>query len=271
MGRGVVQVEGRERGPFLPFARTATFNGGTWLPGRMRIGIIGSGSVAQVLGSGFKAKGHDVMVGSRDPQKTLANNQPGPMGTPPLSTWLQQNPGAKVGTFAEAAQHGEVLVLCVHGANVEEAVRAAGADNMAGKLVLDTTNPLAFGPNGAHLPPNIKDSCLQTAQRAAPKARFVKAWNCTPGPSMVNPRQGRGDQFICGDDPQARQEAAAILDQFGWNTCDVGDATMAPYVEGMALSVINYAAKANDWGWIVKLEGRAQAQPTARLATPQAR
>ena len=222
----------------------------------MRVGIIGSGDVGRILAAGFASKGNDVMLGARDPKATLANTKPGPYGQPSFADWAKANPKVKVASMADAAKHGDILVFAVHGANVEDAVKAAGAQNMAGKLVLDTTNPLDFGPKGAHLPPNIKDSCLQTAQRAAPKAHFVKAWNCTPGVSMVNPKHGPGDMVICGDDAKAKEQATKILKDFGWNTADAGDSSMAPYVEGMALAIINYAAKTNDWGWIVKLAGR---------------
>lgn len=223
----------------------------------MRVGIIGSSSVAQTLASGFLQKGHDVMVGTRDPKKTLANTTVGPMGQQPLSAWAKAHPKAKVGTFAQAAQHGEVLVMAVHGANIAEAVKAAGPDNLAGKLVLDTSNPLDFRPDGAHKPANIPDSCIQVAQRTAPKAKFVKAWNATPGHSMVDPKQpGGGDQLICGDDAKAKEQAAKILKEFGWRVADVGGSNMGPYVEGAALAAINYAAKTNDWGWIVSLNGR---------------
>lgn len=222
----------------------------------MRVGILGSGGVAQNLGKGFLDRGHDVVIGTRDPKATLAKDKPDVMGTPPLSAFLKANPKAKVVTLAEAAKHGEVLVLCVHGSNVAEAVKAAGPDNLAGKLVLDTTNPLEFGPNGAHVPKSIPDSCLQVAQRAAPKAKLVKAWNCTPGHLMVNPKQGPGDQLVCGNDAGAKKQAAEILASFGWRVADVGDASMAPYIEGAALAVINWAAKTNDWGWILQLEGR---------------
>lgn len=223
----------------------------------MRIGILGSGGVAQNLGAGFLAKGHEVVIGTRDPKATLAKTSPDMMGTPPLSAWARTNSKAKVGTFAEAAKQAEVVVFAVHGANVAEAVKAAGPDNLAGKLVLDTTNPLEMGPKGVHKPASIPDSCLQVAQRAAPEAKFVKAWNCTPGHSMVNPaHKGGGDQLICGDDPKAKEQAAAILKDFGWRVADVGDASVAPYVEGTALACINYAAKANDWNWIVALPGR---------------
>lgn len=223
----------------------------------MRIGILGTGGVAQNLATGFLAKGHEVVIGTRDPKATLAKSAPDAMGTPALATWLKANPKAKVATMAEAARNAETVVFAVHGVNVAEAVRAAGPDNLAGKLVLDTTNPLEFGATGAHKPASIPDSCLQVAQRAAPKAHFVKAFNATPGHSMVNPKQGKGDQFICGNDANAKEQATKILKEFGWGVADIGDASMAPYVEGMALAAINYAVKTNDWGWIVKLQGRA--------------
>ena len=212
----------------------------------MKVGIIGSGDVGRILAAGFSSKGHDVLVGSRDPEKAAAD--------PKLAAWTKANPKVKTGSFADAARHGEVLAFCVHGANVAEAVQLAGPGAMAGKLVLDTTNPLDWGRNGAHKPKGIPDSCLQVAQRAAPQAHFVKALNCTPGPFMVDPRQGPGDQLICGDDAPAKEKAAAILKEFGWTARDVGDASMAPYVEGAGLAVINWAAKANDWAWILKLQ-----------------
>ena len=208
----------------------------------MRIGILGSGDVGKLLAAGFAAKGNDVMVGTRDPKAKLKDVQ-------------AKAPKAKVGTFAEAARHGDVLVLCVHGVHVEEVVRAAGAENLAGKLVLDTTNPLEFGPKGAHRPASVRDSLLEIAQRAAPKAHFVKALNCTPGGVMLNPTLpgGPGDQLICGDDAKAKETAAHILKDLGWNTIDVGDASMGNYVEGMALAAINAAARANHWGWGIKV------------------
>ena len=220
----------------------------------MRVGVIGSGQVGQILASAFAAKGHLVVLGARDPKANLAKPEAERPGQQTLAAWAKANPKVKVGTFAQAAQHGEVLVMAVHGAHIAEAVQATGPENLAGKLVLDTSNPLQFGPRGAHVPESIPDSCLQVAQRAAPKARFVKAWNCTPGHLMVDPKQGPGDQLICGDDAAAKAQATEILKAFGWNVRDVGDSTMAPYVEATGLAVINWAAKANDWGWILKLQ-----------------
>jgi hypothetical protein len=224
----------------------------------MRVGIIGSGQVGQTLAAGFSKKGHDVVLGTRDPKAALANVKAGPMGQQPLSAWAKANPKVKVATMAEAAKHGEVLVMAVHGTAMESAVKAAGPANLAGKLVLDTSNPLEFGPNGVHKPASIPDSCLQVGQRAAPKAKFVKAWNQVPGGVMVDPKLpgGPGDIFTCGDDATAKADAAAILKAFGWNTVDVGGASVAPYVEAMGLAVINYGAKSNDWGWGLKMLGR---------------
>lgn len=223
----------------------------------MRVGIIGSGGVGQNLAAGFAAKGHDVVLGTRDPKKGLAAMAPGPQGQPALGAWAKANPKVKVATFADAARHGEVLVLAVHGENTHEAVQLAGPDNLAGKLVLDTGNPLEFGPNGLHKAKAIPDSCLQVAQRAAPKAKLVKAWNCTPGHNMVDPKHGPGDQLICGDDPGAKRKAAEILKSFGWNVADVGGSDKAPYVEATAIAICNYAVtNGQDWGWILKLPGR---------------
>lgn len=222
----------------------------------MRIGIIGSGGVGQTLAAGFASKGHDVVVGTRDVNASMAKTTPDAMGTPPLSQFAKANPKVKVATFAEAARHGEVIVMAIHGSAVGDATKAAGPDNLAGKLVLDTSNPLDFTATGLYKHKSIPDSCLQVIQRAAPKAKVVKAWNCTPGHLMVNPATGPGDQLICGDDKGAKEQAARILKEFGWGSADVGTADKAPYVEGVALAICNYAVATNDWGWIVKLPGR---------------
>ncbi|MHB8633379.1 MAG: NADPH-dependent F420 reductase [Thermoplasmatota archaeon] len=209
----------------------------------MKVGILGSGQVGQGLAGGFGAQGHDVVIGTRTPAGKVAVGK------------------AQWGTFEKAAKHGDVVVLCVNGKAAVEAVRLAGPQNLAGKLVLDTTNPLDFSPTGAHWPETLRPSILQLAQKTAPKAHFVKALNCTPGGQMVNPkfREGRGDQIICGNDAAAKKQAIQLLGELGWNALDIGDESMAPYIEGMALAVINYGAKSNDWGWGVKLVGRATA------------
>src|ERR1039458_3072675 len=100
----------------------------------MKIGILGSGSVGQTLGSGFLKHGHQAMLGSRDPQKQE------------VQQWLQGNPGGAVGTFADAAQFGELVVIATLGRAAEEAISLAGPDIFTGKTVVDTTNPIAADP-----------------------------------------------------------------------------------------------------------------------------
>ena len=224
----------------------------------MRVGVIGSSQVGQALAAGFAAKGHLVVIGARDPAANLAKADAKP-GAHPLAVWAKAHPKVRVGTFAQAAQHGEVLVLCVNGPHVADAIALAGAENLAGKLVLETSNPLEARPTGFYKHPAVPDSGLQVGQRAAPKARFVKAWNCTPAPLMVDPKQGPGDQLICGDDPAAKEQAAKILKEFGWRCVDIGGSDKAPYIEAAMLALCNYAWATNDWGWIVSLPGRKTA------------
>ncbi len=221
----------------------------------MRIAVLGTGGVAQNLASGFLAKGHEVVIGTRDPKASTARVAPDQMGTPGLGTWLKTNQKVKVHAFADAAKWGEVIVFAIKGEQVAAAVKAAGPDHLAGKLVLDTTNPLEFGANGIHKAKSIPDSCLQVIQRAAPKAKVVKAFNCTPGHLMVNPKN-RGDQLICGDDKAAKEQATKILKEFGWDVADVGTADKAPYVEAVSIAACNYALATNDWNWVVALPGR---------------
>jgi 8-hydroxy-5-deazaflavin:NADPH oxidoreductase len=186
-----------------------------------RIGIIGSGAVGQTLARGFKTHGYDVRIGSRTPAK---------LGD------FSSTTGISAATFAEVAAWGELLVLSVRGASAEEALRLAGTDNLAGKVVIDTTNPISdappvdgvlqffTGPNG---------SLLEQLQAACPQARLVKAFSCVGNARMVNPafERGRPAMFYCGNDPGAKATVAAILEQFGWDPADMGTAVAARAIE----------------------------------------
>src|SRR4051794_8376203 len=161
----------------------------------MRIGVLGTGQVGQTLARGFADRGHDVMLGSRD-------------GT-----------GVAGGTFADTARHGEVVVLAVLGAAVEEAVAQAGPESLAGKVVIDATNPLDFS---AGFPPRLlwghTDSGGERVQRAAPDAHVVKAFNIIGSPYFVEPRLG-GEQptmMIAGDDADAKATVGRLGEDFGW-------------------------------------------------------
>lgn len=186
-----------------------------------RVGVLGSGDVAKTLAKGFAAKGHDVMIGSRDPKK-LAD--------------FGKEQGVKVGSFPETASHGEIVVLAVKGTAAVEAVSLAGEGNLAGKLVFDTTNPIAETPpvNGVLVYfTNANESLMERLQKAQPETFFVKAWNSVGNAFMVDPKfpGGPPTMFIAGDDEGAKKEAAQILGTFGWDAEDMGKVESARAIE----------------------------------------
>jgi predicted dinucleotide-binding enzyme len=190
-----------------------------------KFGVLGSGDVGQALAKGLRDLGHEVRIGSRNPKK--------------LADYTKETKIA-AGTFAEVAAWAETLVLSVKGSAAEDALRQAGVQNFSGKLVIDTTNPMAeeepqdgvlkyfTGPN---------ESLMERLQRAAPRARFVKAFNSVGADSMVKPPFGgtRPTMFYCGNDPAARAEVARLLDQLGWEGADMGTAVAARAIEPLAM------------------------------------
>lgn len=204
----------------------------------MRIGILGSGAVAKTLATGFLGQGDAVTVGTRDAAK--------------LAEWKAANPKGAVGSFADAASFGEVLVLAVKGSAAEEALRLAGPGNFAGKVVLDATNPIADAPpEGGVLKffTTLDESLMERLQRAFPAARFVKAWNSVGAALMVNPSLpgGRPGMFICGNDAAAKETAAKILDRFGWDVEDMGGAEGARAIEPLCMLWCIPGFLRNDW------------------------
>ncbi len=191
------------------------------------VAVIGSGQVGQVLADGFLKHGHSVMRASRDPQK--------------LADWkAKAGERASVGTFAEAAKFGELLVLCVKGSAAADAIELCGPDVLAGKLVLDATNPIADGPPDKGVIrffTDLNESLMERLQRKAPAAHFVKAWSSVGNAQMVNPDYGgtRPTMFICGNDAGAKQAATKILDQFGWDSEDMGGVEAARAIEPLCM------------------------------------
>lgn len=193
----------------------------------MKISVLGSGMVGQVLADGFLKHGHDVMRGTRDPAK--------------LGDWkASAGARASVGTFAEAAAWGEVLVLAVKGTAAESALDLCGHDALANKPILDATNPIAEqAPENGVLKfftgPN--DSLMERLQKKVPAARFVKAFSCVGNGLMVNPDIGgtKPSMFICGDDASAKAVTRTLLDQFGWETEDMGAVTAARAIEPLCM------------------------------------
>jgi predicted dinucleotide-binding enzyme len=212
--------------------------------GDMKIGVLGSGDVAKVLGSGFLKHGHAVMLGTRSPSK--------------LADWAKQNPGGSAGGFAETARFAELVVLAVKGTVALEALRDAGAANLAGKPVLDATNPIADAPpvNGVvKFFTNLDESLMERLQRAFPEARFVKAFNSVGNAFMINPqfKGGKPTMFICGNDEAAKQTVRGILDQFGWETADMGKAEAARAIEPLCMLWLIPGFLRNEWSHAFKL------------------
>ena len=172
----------------------------------MKIGILGSASVATTLAAGFLRHGHEVTLGTRDAAK--------------LAGFAKANPKANVASFADAAKFGEVIVLAVKGAAAESALTLAGAHNIKGKTVIDTTNPIADAPpeNGVlKYFTDLNQSLMEKLQTKFAAAHFVKAFNSVGAAAMVNPafKGGQPTMFIAGDDADAKKTVSSILDQFG--------------------------------------------------------
>lgn len=210
----------------------------------MKIGVLGSGIVAQTLATGLNKHGHTVMVGTRDPSK--------------LSAWAAEQGGMVVGNFSDAAGFGEVIVLAVKGAAAEQVMDLAGHANLAGKVVLDTTNPIA------DLPPdhgvlrfftNLDESLMERLQRQVPQARFVKAFNSVGNARMVDPvlADGRPSMFICGNDEAAKSQARALIDQLGWDTEDMGAIEAARAIEPLCMLWCIPGLRHNEWTHAFKL------------------
>lgn len=209
----------------------------------MKIGVIGSGAVGQVLASGFLKHDHEVVIGTRDPAK--------------LAEWAKANPGGRVAGFADAARFGEVVVLAVAGSAAAEALATAGADALDGKLVLDATNPIGGPPQNGVLKffTNLDESLMERLQRQFPRVRFVKAFNSVGNARMVNPDFGgvRPTMFVCGDDAAAKGVATRILDQFGWDTEDMGGVEAARAIEPLCMLWCIPGFLRNHWTHAFKL------------------
>jgi predicted dinucleotide-binding enzyme len=210
----------------------------------MKIGILGSGTVAQTLGSGFLKHGHEVMLGSSSPAK--------------LADWSANNTQGRVGSFADAAGFGDIAVLSVKGTAALAALRAVGAQRLAGKVVIDTTNPIAdAGPVDGVLQfftgPN--ESLHEQLQREFPQVRFVKAFNSVGSAFMVDPKFAGGPptMFICGNDAAAKQAVAGIVKESGWDVADMGTAVAARAIEPLCVLWCIPGLLRNEWTHAFKL------------------
>jgi hypothetical protein len=210
-----------------------------------RAGVLGSGVVAQTLAAGLIKHGYDVMLGTRDTAK--------------LAGWHQgEMKRARLGSVAEAAQHGELLVLAVKGTAAIAALDLAETKQLAGKVIIDTCNPIADAPPEAgvlHFTTDLEDSLMERLQRHVPAARFVKAFNSVGNSHMVNPDFGgqRPTMFICGDDEAAKAEVSALLAAFGWESEDMGGAVAARAIEPLCILWCIPGFLRGEWGHAFKL------------------
>jgi 8-hydroxy-5-deazaflavin:NADPH oxidoreductase len=211
-----------------------------------RVGVLGSGEVGRCLAAGFSSRGHEVMIGSRSP------------GKPELREWLSGGgTGIQAGTFAEAAAHGELLVLAVLGDAAEAAIADAGAANFSGKVVIDTMNPLDFSGG---FPPKLaiccEDSLGERVQRALPDARVVKAFNTIGNPYFVDPdfSEGHPTMLIAGDDVDAKRTVGDALADFGWDDpVDIGGIEGSRELEAICIAWVKIGGARGSWDHGFKL------------------
>jgi 8-hydroxy-5-deazaflavin:NADPH oxidoreductase len=174
----------------------------------MEIGVLGTGMVGQAIATKLASLGHEIRMGSRK------------AGNEDAVAWVTEaGKGASEGTFADAAQFGELVVNCTAGVASVDALTAAGADNLAGKVLVDIANPLDFSLG---MPPALAicndDSLGERIQATFPEARVVKTLNTMNCQVMVDPARVPGEHgvFVSGDDDSAKREVTALLGGFGW-------------------------------------------------------
>ena len=197
----------------------------------MKIAVLGTGMVGQALAGRLSTLGHDVTIGTRDPQATLARTSPDSMGNPPFSAWAADHADVALAPYADAAASAELVVLATNGYGTLPALEAAGADNLAGKVVIDISNPLDFSQG---FPPTLfvkdTDSLGEQIQREFPQARVVKTLNTMNADLMVDPASlgAESSVFVSGDDAAAKQTVTELLESFGHtDVIDLGDISTA--------------------------------------------
>ena len=205
----------------------------------MNIGIIGSGDVAQSLGKGLIEAGHTVMLGSRDPQKKE------------LLAWKKKcGKQAELGNTTEAANFAEVAVLAIAWHAAED-VLAQIRPELAGKIVIDVTNPLIYfedSPPALSVGHNISGG--EIVQHSLPDSHVVKTLNMISHSHMVQPhyKTGKPTMFVCGNNASAKSHTQEILTEIGWeDIVDIGDIEKSRILEPMCLLWIEYGVARNTW------------------------
>jgi 8-hydroxy-5-deazaflavin:NADPH oxidoreductase len=212
----------------------------------MKVGIIGSGPVGQVLSRAFHSEGYTVMLGTRDKEKDA------------IVKFKEANKDISIGSFSETAAFGEMLVLATAGSVVIDAISLAGVENFKGKIVIDTTNPIAKSPpeNGVlKYFTSLDESLMERIQKYIPDARVVKAFNSVGNVYMYKPSFPNGipSMFICGNDEEAKNKVRDILQVFGWETEDMGKVEGARAIEPLCILWCIPGFLRNEWSHAFKL------------------
>lgn len=197
----------------------------------MKIAVLGTGMVGRALAARLSGLGHEVTIGTRDPQATLARTDPDGLGNPPLSAWAAAHPAVALATLGEAAAGAELVVNAASGSGALSALEQAGEEHLAGKVLIDTSNPLDFSHG---FPPTLfvkdTDSLGEQIQRTFPQARVVKSLNTLHADLMVDPAWlgAESSVFVCGDDAPAKATVTRLLESFGHtDVIDLGDISTA--------------------------------------------
>ena len=204
----------------------------------MKVGIFGTGVVGQQLAAALSSKGHEVMIGTRDVERTLANTASGGSGGQNFAQWRGEHPDIGLGSFAEAAAHGELLINATGGGVSLEALHSAGAAHLGSKVLIDVANDLDFSQG---MPPRTRtsdqpgSSVGEQIQAAFPALKVVKSLNTMSAYVMAQPSLvGSGDStvFVNGNDAGAKQTVTDLLHSLGWtDVMDLGDITASRAVE----------------------------------------
>lgn len=202
----------------------------------MKIAVLGTGSVGRVLAARLAALGHETVIGTRDVAVTLGRTEAGGRGEPTFAAWLEANPEVTVASYRDASASADLVVNATNGAGSLAALTAAGGENLAGKILIDVSNPLDFS---AGMPPTLfvkdTDSLGEQLQRAFPDTRVVKTLNTMTASLQADPGQLAGGDhsvFVSGDDASAKEQVTALLRSLGHtDVIDLGDITTARGVE----------------------------------------
>jgi predicted dinucleotide-binding enzyme len=209
-----------------------------------KVGILGSGDVGKTLAKGFLKHGYQVAIGTDHAEK--------------LAEFKRENPQIETVTFEQAAQSGDIVVLCVKGTIAEKIIEKVKR-HLSGKTVIDTTNPIADAPpeNGVlKYFTSLEESLVERLQKIAPDAQFVKAFNSIGSGLMINPDfrdNTKPTMFICGNNDDAKKKVHEILEKFGFETEDMGKAESARAIEPLCMLWCIPGFLRNEWAHAFKL------------------